>query len=145
MRVHLRAPRGPPRGGSEFGRERPRAQPGSRAGRCRRRESDRASVPTMAGWPSSAVLLTPKDGGHESSRVGLTLPRPPWGDDGLPLGGLHVKARVKLLDSEVLNMAIPTGKAVSGPIKTVVVQEDGLVVDVSEAMKCRSADEDVIK
>ena len=51
----------------------------------------------MAGWPSSAVLLTPKEGGHESSRVGLTLPRPPWGDDGLPLGGLHIKARVKLL------------------------------------------------
>ena len=46
-------------------------------------------------------------------------------------------------DSKVLNTAIPTGKAVSGPIKTAVVQEDGSVVDMSEAMKCRSADEDV--
>ncbi|XP_015330985.1 transmembrane protein 132B isoform X3 [Bos taurus] len=49
------------------------------------------------------------------------------------------------MDSEVLNTAILTGKAVSVPVKVVAVQEDGSVVDVSEAVECRSADEDVIK
>lgn len=41
-------------------------------------------------------------------------------------------------DLEVLNMVILTGKAVSVPIKMVAVQEDGLVVDLSEAVECRS-------
>ena len=96
MCVHLRAPRGrPAQLRVRLGKQ--RAQPGSWAGLCRHRVSDPASVSTMAGWPSSAVLLTPKEGKHESSRVGLSLPRPPWGDDRLSLGGLHVKARVKLL------------------------------------------------
>nr|XP_020739192.1 transmembrane protein 132B isoform X4 [Odocoileus virginianus texanus] len=49
------------------------------------------------------------------------------------------------MDSEVLNTAVLTGKVVSVPVKVVAVQEDGSVVDVSEAMECRSADEDVIK
>lgn len=48
-------------------------------------------------------------------------------------------------DTEVLNTAILTGKAVSVPVKVVAVQEDGSVVDVSEAVECRSADEDVVK
>ncbi|KAJ1073893.1 hypothetical protein K5549_007131 [Capra hircus] len=48
-------------------------------------------------------------------------------------------------DLEVPNTVILTGKAVSAPIKMVAVQEDGLVVDLSEAVECRSADEDVIK
>ncbi|XP_070077291.1 transmembrane protein 132E-like [Equus przewalskii] len=48
-------------------------------------------------------------------------------------------------DTEVLNTAILTGKAVSVPVKVVGVQEDGSVVDVSESVECRSADEDVIK
>ena len=96
MRVHLRAPRGTPaRLRVRLGKQ--RAQPGSWAGPCRHRVSDPASVCTMAGWPSSAVLLTPKEGEHESSRVRLTLPHPPWGDDELSPGGLDVKARVKLL------------------------------------------------
>lgn len=96
MRVQLRAPRGPPAQlRVRLGKQ--RAQPGSWAGPCRHRVSYPASVSTMAGWPSSAVLLTPKEGEHESSRVGLSLPRPPWDDDGLSLGRLHVKARVKLL------------------------------------------------
>ncbi|XP_036679277.1 transmembrane protein 132B [Balaenoptera musculus] len=49
------------------------------------------------------------------------------------------------MDTEVLNTAILTGKAVSVPVKVVAVQEDGSVVDVSEAVECRSADEDVVK
>uniref|UniRef100_A0A8C9CAQ6 Transmembrane protein 132B n=1 Tax=Phocoena sinus TaxID=42100 RepID=A0A8C9CAQ6_PHOSS len=49
------------------------------------------------------------------------------------------------MDTEVLNTAILTGKVVSVPVKVVAVQEDGSVVDVSEAVECRSADEDVVK
>ncbi|XP_032327103.1 transmembrane protein 132B-like [Camelus ferus] len=49
------------------------------------------------------------------------------------------------MDAELLNTAILTGKAVSVPVKVVAVQEDGAVVDVSEAVECRSADEDVVK
>ncbi|KAG8515002.1 Transmembrane protein 132B, partial [Galemys pyrenaicus] len=48
-------------------------------------------------------------------------------------------------DTEVLNTAVLTGKAVSVPVKVVAVEEDGSVVDVSPAVECRSADEDVIK
>lgn len=48
-------------------------------------------------------------------------------------------------DTEVLNTAVLTGKAVSVPVKVVAVQEDGSVVDVSAAVECRSADEDVVK
>ncbi|XP_012518854.1 PREDICTED: transmembrane protein 132B [Propithecus coquereli] len=49
------------------------------------------------------------------------------------------------MDTEVLNTAILTGKPVSVPVKVVAVQEDGSVVDVSEAVECKSADEDVVK
>ncbi|XP_012586578.1 PREDICTED: transmembrane protein 132B [Condylura cristata] len=49
------------------------------------------------------------------------------------------------MDTELLNTAILTGKAVSVPVKVVAVEEDGSVVDVSLAVECRSADEDVIK
>lgn len=44
-----------------------------------------------------------------------------------------------------MNTAILTGKPVSVPVKVVGVQEDGSVVDVSESVECKSADEDVIK
>ncbi|XP_075754585.1 transmembrane protein 132B isoform X1 [Pelodiscus sinensis] len=49
------------------------------------------------------------------------------------------------MDTEVLNTAILTGKTVSVPVKVVAVQEDGSVIDVSESIECKSADEDVIK
>ncbi|XP_036870348.2 transmembrane protein 132B [Manis javanica] len=49
------------------------------------------------------------------------------------------------MDTEVLNTAVLTGKAVSLPVKVVAIQEDGAVVDVSRSVECRSADEDVIK
>ncbi|XP_054551406.1 transmembrane protein 132B [Talpa occidentalis] len=49
------------------------------------------------------------------------------------------------MDTEVLNTAVLTGKVVSVPVKVVAVEEDGSVVDVSPAVECRSADEDVIK
>ncbi|XP_064128118.1 transmembrane protein 132B isoform X1 [Loxodonta africana] len=49
------------------------------------------------------------------------------------------------MDTEVLNTAILTGKAVSVPVRVVGVQEDGSVVDVSDSVECKSADEDVVK
>ncbi|KAM4827269.1 transmembrane protein 132B isoform 2-T2 [Thomomys bottae] len=49
------------------------------------------------------------------------------------------------MDTEVLNTAILTGKPVSVPVKVVGVQEDGSVVEVLEAVECRSADEDIVK
>ncbi|VTJ72882.1 Hypothetical predicted protein, partial [Marmota monax] len=48
-------------------------------------------------------------------------------------------------DTEGLNTAILTRKPVSVPVKVLGVQEDGSVVDVSEAVECRSADEDIVK
>ncbi|XP_038618669.1 transmembrane protein 132B [Tachyglossus aculeatus] len=49
------------------------------------------------------------------------------------------------MDTEVLNTAILTGKAVSVPVKIVAVQEDGSVMDVTDSSECKSADEDVLK
>ncbi|XP_075390742.1 transmembrane protein 132B [Tenrec ecaudatus] len=49
------------------------------------------------------------------------------------------------MDTEVLNTAILTGSSVSVPVRVVGVQEDGSVVDISDALECKSADEDVIK
>lgn len=99
MPVHLRAPRGTTaRLRVRLGKQ--RAQPGSWAGPCRHRVSDPASVCTMAGWPSSAVLLTPKEGEHESWRVGLTLPHPPWGDDELSPGGVTRQSQSEVAGNE---------------------------------------------
>ncbi|XP_069353597.1 transmembrane protein 132C [Eulemur rufifrons] len=48
-------------------------------------------------------------------------------------------------DTEILNTAILTGKTVVLPIKVVSVEEDSAVTDISEAVECKSTDEDVIK
>lgn len=50
-----------------------------------------------------------------------------------------------LQDSEILNTAVLTGKTVAVPVKVVTVGVDASVMDVSEAAKCRSTDEDVVK
>ncbi|KAM4576655.1 transmembrane protein 132C isoform 1-T1 [Odontesthes bonariensis] len=49
------------------------------------------------------------------------------------------------MDTEILNTAILTGKTVAVPVKVVTIGGDGSVTDVSEAVKCRSTDEDVVK
>nr|XP_033812044.1 transmembrane protein 132B [Geotrypetes seraphini] len=49
------------------------------------------------------------------------------------------------MDTEILNTAILTGKAVAVPVKVVAVQEDGSVVDISNSTECKSTDEDVLK
>ncbi|CAL8343171.1 unnamed protein product [Lota lota] len=49
------------------------------------------------------------------------------------------------MDLEILNTAVLTGKTVAVPVKTVTVGTDGSVTDVSEDVRCRSTDEDVVK
>ncbi|KAJ8401086.1 hypothetical protein AAFF_G00390430 [Aldrovandia affinis] len=48
-------------------------------------------------------------------------------------------------DSEILNTAVLTGKSVRVAVRTVAVEQDGSVTDVSELTDCRSTDEDVLK
>ncbi|XP_044053074.1 transmembrane protein 132C isoform X3 [Siniperca chuatsi] len=49
------------------------------------------------------------------------------------------------MDSEILNTAVLTGKTVAVPVKVVTIGIDASVTDVSETVKCRSTDEDVVK
>lgn len=50
-----------------------------------------------------------------------------------------------LQDTEILNTAILTGKKVVMPVRTVAVEEDGVITDVSDYTDCSSTDEDVLK
>uniref|UniRef100_A0A672JIW9 Si:dkeyp-14d3.1 n=1 Tax=Salarias fasciatus TaxID=181472 RepID=A0A672JIW9_SALFA len=49
------------------------------------------------------------------------------------------------MDSEILNTAVLTGKTVAVPVKVVTIGVDASVTDISDAVKCRSTDEDVVK
>lgn len=44
-----------------------------------------------------------------------------------------------------MNTAVLTGKTVAVPVKVVIVGIDASVMDVSDAVKCASTDEDVVK
>ncbi|XP_063051978.1 transmembrane protein 132D [Engraulis encrasicolus] len=48
-------------------------------------------------------------------------------------------------DTEILNTAMLTGKRVAVPVRTVAVEADGSVTDVSDFTDCSSTDEDVLK
>ncbi|TNN69056.1 Transmembrane protein 132D [Liparis tanakae] len=50
-----------------------------------------------------------------------------------------------VMDTEILNTAVLTGKKVVMPVRTVAVEEDGVVTDVSDYTDCSSDDEDVLK
>ncbi|XP_035247542.1 transmembrane protein 132C [Anguilla anguilla] len=50
-----------------------------------------------------------------------------------------------VMDTELVNTAVLTGKKVSIAVKTVAVAADGSVTDVSNFTQCRSTDEDVLK
>ena len=52
---------------------------------------------------------------------------------------------IPLQDTEILNTAVLTGKKVVMPVRTVAVEEDGAVTDVSDYTDCSSSDEDVLK
>lgn len=50
-----------------------------------------------------------------------------------------------LQDTDMLNTAVLTGKKVVMPVRTVAVEEDGVVTDVSDYTDCSSTNEDVLK
>uniref|UniRef100_A0A3Q4GQL4 Transmembrane protein 132D n=1 Tax=Neolamprologus brichardi TaxID=32507 RepID=A0A3Q4GQL4_NEOBR len=50
-----------------------------------------------------------------------------------------------VMDTEILNTAVLTGKKVVMPVRTVAVEEDGVVTDVSDYTDCSSTDEDILK
>ncbi|XP_029025556.1 transmembrane protein 132C-like [Betta splendens] len=47
--------------------------------------------------------------------------------------------------TDILNTAVLTGKTVSVPVKTLAVEADGSVTDVTNFTSCKSTDEDVLK
>ncbi|XP_075999435.1 transmembrane protein 132D-like [Genypterus blacodes] len=50
-----------------------------------------------------------------------------------------------IMNSDVLNTAVLTGKMVSVPVKTLAVEADGSVADVTDRTSCRSTDEDALR
>ncbi|KAL7827119.1 hypothetical protein SRHO_G00328370 [Serrasalmus rhombeus] len=50
-----------------------------------------------------------------------------------------------VMDTELMNTAVLTGKRVVVPVRTVAVETDGSVTDVSDFTDCSSTDEDVLK
>lgn len=50
-----------------------------------------------------------------------------------------------LQNTDILNTAVLTGKMVSVPVKTLAVEADGSVTDITNATRCRSTEEDVLK
>ncbi|XP_038868850.1 transmembrane protein 132D [Salvelinus namaycush] len=74
-----------------------------------------------------------RDGGKEGSMKIYTTQR-----DFVGLATL-------VMDTEILNTAVLTGKKVVLPVRTVAVEEDGSVTDVSDFTNCSSTDEDILK
>ncbi|XP_030621783.1 transmembrane protein 132C [Chanos chanos] len=50
-----------------------------------------------------------------------------------------------VMNTELMNTAILTGKRVAVPVRTVAVEQDGSITDVSDFTDCASTDEDVLK
>ncbi|XP_035523396.1 transmembrane protein 132D [Morone saxatilis] len=50
-----------------------------------------------------------------------------------------------VMNTDILNTAMLTGKMVSVPVKTLAVEADGSVTDVTNFTSCRSTEEDVLK
>ncbi|XP_008283451.1 transmembrane protein 132D-like [Stegastes partitus] len=50
-----------------------------------------------------------------------------------------------VMNTDILNTAVLTGKMVSVPVKTLAVEANGSVTDVTNYTSCRSAEEDVLK
>ncbi|KAG7275687.1 LOW QUALITY PROTEIN: hypothetical protein CRUP_028848 [Coryphaenoides rupestris] len=94
-------------------------------------------IATRSKPPQSAVSSQPIVAGYNEPIRSLTsgLFRPRF----QPAGSSPVA------DSEILNTAVLTGRTVAVPIKVVSVGTDGTVTDVSEEVRCRSTDEDVVK
>uniref|UniRef100_G3Q063 Uncharacterized protein n=1 Tax=Gasterosteus aculeatus aculeatus TaxID=481459 RepID=G3Q063_GASAC len=50
-----------------------------------------------------------------------------------------------VMNTDILNTAVLTGETVSVPVKTLAVEADGSVTDVTNYTSCRSTEEDVVK
>ncbi|XP_040915087.1 transmembrane protein 132C [Toxotes jaculatrix] len=50
-----------------------------------------------------------------------------------------------VMNTDILNTAVLTGKMVSVPVKTLAVEADGSVTDVTSYTSCRSTEQDVLK
>lgn len=48
-------------------------------------------------------------------------------------------------NTDILNTAVLTGEMVSVPVKTLAVEADGSVTDVTNYTSCRSTEEDILK
>lgn len=48
-------------------------------------------------------------------------------------------------NTDILNTAVLTGEMVSVPVKTLAVEADGSVTDVTNYTSCRSIEQDVLK
>uniref|UniRef100_A0A3Q1J5U4 Uncharacterized protein n=1 Tax=Anabas testudineus TaxID=64144 RepID=A0A3Q1J5U4_ANATE len=58
---------------------------------------------------------------------------------------VSVSASLPAQNTDILNTAVLTGKMVSVPVKTLAVEADGSVTDVTSYTSCRSTEEDVLK
>uniref|UniRef100_A0AAQ4QR26 Uncharacterized protein n=1 Tax=Gasterosteus aculeatus aculeatus TaxID=481459 RepID=A0AAQ4QR26_GASAC len=54
-------------------------------------------------------------------------------------------AHLSAQNTDILNTAVLTGETVSVPVKTLAVEADGSVTDVTNYTSCRSTEEDVVK
>ncbi|XP_042365857.1 LOW QUALITY PROTEIN: transmembrane protein 132D [Plectropomus leopardus] len=50
-----------------------------------------------------------------------------------------------VMNTDILNTAVLTGETVSVPVKTLAVEADGTVTDVTNYTSCRSTEEDILK
>lgn len=58
---------------------------------------------------------------------------------------LIIFALLSAQNTDILNTAVLTGKTVLVPVKTLAVEADGSVIDVTNYTNCRSTDEDVLR
>ncbi|XP_051552034.1 transmembrane protein 132E isoform X1 [Myxocyprinus asiaticus] len=49
------------------------------------------------------------------------------------------------MDTEIINMAVLTGRTVAIPVKVVSIEINGAVTDVSSSVQCKSFNEDIVK
>ncbi|XP_036076818.1 transmembrane protein 132C, partial [Rousettus aegyptiacus] len=86
-----------------------------------------------------------------TQRIAWQVEYPRRGTTGLAVSEVFVSRRALAgiaplaMDTEILNTAVLTGKTVALPVKVVSVEETGAVADISEAVECKSLDENVLQ
>lgn len=83
---------------------------------------------------------------HERTLKSKDLPQAPWSEQGWGIIKHNINQWFpSRQDTDILNTAVLTGKKVVMPVRTVAVEEDGVVTDVSDYTDCSSTNEDVLK